>query len=652
MRFRKAPKRYGHHYLPVSFFIFIIILHFFGAVFSRAEENSDYASSLIRRADELALYNHEAWRALVHYKETLFGTKSLIDDPKFFLSPEGKRNPKAELHATIRAILSSPHPGEKHPVCRFSARFQWLKEMLAFDESKLPVKGCTEIELLINRIAPKSATLVFPASHINSPASMFGHTLLSIETANRSKLLAHAIDYAANTNDTFGPAYAFKGIFGFYHGYFNNQPYYAKIQQYNDFDQRDLWEYRLNFTEGEVRKMMYHIFELDFIYSDYYFFDENCSYNILFLLDVARPSLKLTDTFYTKIPTWVIPVDTIRAIDRKGLVESVECRPSRVSTIRHLGGLLSAEAKKLARDITHGKKGPEALLESTLTPEEKSRVGDLITEHIRYRYSREDISKEEYSALLIRALATRSKIESAVGSPKVPLPERPDFGHYSARAFLGFGILDTSPFQEVRLRPSYHTLLDADEGYIEGGQIVFTDFVFRFYDIEKRVELERWHFIDIVSLTPNDPFIHSISWKITTGLRRMWTLCDERPLTAFLNPGGGYAWKTPFGIMYGMIETELLAGKALEHGLNWGAGISLGILSPSMRACKIHINARDIYFAFDQRQHETSAGAGFRISITRNFNFMIEGKYISAQTSDFAHHTGMFDGTAGFNVYF
>lgn len=630
----------------------VIILHFFGTVFSRAEEQSDYVSSLIRRSDELALHNHEAWRALVHYKETLFGTRSLIDDSKFFLSPEGKTNPKAELHATIRALLSPPHPGEKHPVCRFSARYQWLKEMLAFDESKIPVKGCAEIETIIDRIAPKSATLVFPASHINSPASMFGHTLLSIETANRSKLLAHAIDYSANTNDTFGPAYAFKGIFGFYRGYYNNMPYYAKIQQYNDFDQRDLWEYRLNFTEAEVRKMMYHIFELDFIYSDYYFFDENCSYNILFLLDVARPSLKLTDEFYTKFPTWVIPVDTIRSVDRKGLVESVECRPSRVSTIRHLGSLLSFEAKELARDITRGKKGPEAILESKLTPEEKSRVSDLVTEHIRYRYSREDISKEEYSTLLIRTLNTRSKIESAGESPKVSQPERPDFGHLSARAFFGFGMLDSSPFQEVRLRPSYHTLLDADEGYIEGGQIVFTDFVCRFYDREKRFELERWHFIDIVSLTPNDPFIHSISWKITTGLRRIATPFDDRPLIAFLNPGGGYAWKAPFGILYGMLETELLAGKAMAHGINWGAGFSLGFLSTPVGPCKIHINARDVYFALEQRQHEASANAGLRITITRNFNFMIEGKYIVAGSSDFEKRSGMLDGTAGFNVYF
>ena len=32
-----------------------------------------------------------------------------------------------------------------------------------------------------------------------------------------------------------------------------------------------------------------HTYEMDKIYSDYYFFDENCSYDLLFLLDAARP---------------------------------------------------------------------------------------------------------------------------------------------------------------------------------------------------------------------------------------------------------------------------------------------------------------------------------------------------------------------------
>ncbi len=56
-------------------------------------------------------------------------------------------------------------------------------------------------------------------------------------------------------------------------------------------EQRDLWEYRTNLTEAEVRRMTLHILEMQGIYTDYYFLDENCSYDLLFLLEAARPSV-------------------------------------------------------------------------------------------------------------------------------------------------------------------------------------------------------------------------------------------------------------------------------------------------------------------------------------------------------------------------
>lgn len=73
---------------------------------------------------------------------------------------------------------------------------------------------------------------------------------------------------------------------------------------------RDIWEYRLNLNKEEVRNLMRHLWELQEIYSYYYFFNENCSYNLLFLLDVARPGNQLVQQFNH----WVIPIDTIKAI--------------------------------------------------------------------------------------------------------------------------------------------------------------------------------------------------------------------------------------------------------------------------------------------------------------------------------------------------
>jgi len=224
-------------------------------VWSADDEQSrgSYINSLINEADSKKLYNERYWHVMLHYKGNCFGTKSLIDDPRFFLAEKGKYDPKAELHATIRAFFEPEREGQKHPVCRFIARYHWLKEQLSIDSGRLPVPVCEEFNRIIENVRPETANIIFPTSHINSPASMFGHTFLTVDTANRNKLLSYAVNYSALTRETFGPLYAFKGVFGFYKGYFSIQPYYEKIREYNDYNQRDIWEYRLNLTRKKLR---------------------------------------------------------------------------------------------------------------------------------------------------------------------------------------------------------------------------------------------------------------------------------------------------------------------------------------------------------------------------------------------------------------
>jgi hypothetical protein len=67
------------------------------------------------------------------------------------------------------------------------------------------------------------------------------------------------------------------------------------------------------------------VWELKQIQFDYFFFDENCSYRLLELLQVARPSLDLTSQF----PLTAIPTDTVKAVKQSGLVASETYRPSR-----------------------------------------------------------------------------------------------------------------------------------------------------------------------------------------------------------------------------------------------------------------------------------------------------------------------------------
>jgi hypothetical protein len=280
-----------------------------------------------------------------------------------------------------------------------------------------------------------------------------------------------------------GILYAYRGIFGHYEGYFSVLPYYQKVKQYGDIDHRDIWEYRLNLTEEEIYLMLLHLWELQDIYSDYFFFDENCSYTLLFLLDAARPSLKLTD----ELSLWVMPVDTIRLMMQKNLIAEAVYRPSKTTKIKYLISAAGEEEQGLALQIYDGSVRPDDVLKQDFTKAEKARVLDLVMQYSQYKYSRKKLTKEKYFDVFLSASKTRSTIksnESYLGEIEVPV--RPEQGHKPNRLGVGLGVLnsrdrryDDEFFQEIRIRPAYHDLLSNDRGYVRGAQIKFMDLALR-----------------------------------------------------------------------------------------------------------------------------------------------------------------------------
>ncbi|MBU1659806.1 DUF4105 domain-containing protein, partial [bacterium] len=224
----------------------------------------------------MKLSDERYWHLLLHMQDGV----SEIDDSRFFFAVDGKTNAKNELFATLDAFFEEQNSEDNSSLCRFPARAAWLQEKLNIHD--FPHADCREYDKTLHRLNPQSATLVFPSAHINSPASMFGHTFLRINSAYKSKLLSYAVNYAADANpdDTNAALFAVKGLFGGYFGKYSLLPYYDKLKEYRDTEQRDIWEYDLDLDEKEVLNMVRHIWELNGTQSRYYFFTENCSYNM------------------------------------------------------------------------------------------------------------------------------------------------------------------------------------------------------------------------------------------------------------------------------------------------------------------------------------------------------------------------------------
>jgi len=608
-------------------------------------EDAAYRDQLVKEAQAKRLWEQRPWQILLHYKKTMTGgTVSRISDPNFFLSPAGRIDPEAELSATISAFFGPQAADGEHAICRFPARLAWLKEELGIDPARLPAAVCSEQQEQIRTIDARSAVLVFPVGHINSPASMFGHTLIRIDGSSKSNLISYAVNYAADATDTNGFLYAFKGLSGLYKGYYSLMPYYQKVKEYSDLEHRDMWEYRLKLSKEEVERMLLHALELQRIASDYYFLDENCSFNLLFLIEAARPTLHLSD----RTGLFVLPTNTIDIARQSGILEDATYRPSQGARIVKIASLLNDEQQQAALELAQGKREPKTVEAAAGTEQEKREMLDLVAEMVQLRLARKDLEQDAYSKLYLKILAQRSALgKGSEEAYAIDPPAPPDAGHHTGKLGLGGGVRRGDWYALLQLQPEFHSLLDPDQGYLKGAQIKFFDTLLDYAPETGRPRLRSLHLLDILSTAPRDRFFKPYSWKVAAG----WdteVMEDGRDSLIFrLNSGGGLARRSPFGgIMHAFAEVDVNAGKHLRGTVAAAPGLSLGVQEQVRDWWKIYLEGSAFFYLLGDDRISLKA------TLAQNFRLaQHQGVSLTLSYGDVSGHS-ITEATLLYNCYF
>lgn len=592
-----------------------------------------YRDQLIREARAKRLWEQRPWQILLHYKKALTGgTVSRISDPNFFLAPTGRTDPEAELSATLAAFFQPEAPDGEHPICRFPARLAWLSEELTIDPARLPAPLCSEQQEQIRTIDARSAVLVFPVGHINSPASMFGHTLIRIDSSSKSNLISYAVNYAADATDSNGFLYAFKGLTGLYKGYYSLMPYYQKVKEYSDLEHRDMWEYRLKLSREEVEKLLLHALELQRIASDYYFLDENCSYNLLFLIEAARPTLHLSD----RTGLLVHPTNTIEIAQQSGILEPAVYRPSQGARIVQVASLLDDQGQQAALEVAQDRRTAASVAAMAITEQAKREVLDLAAELVQLRLARKELEQDPYSKLYLKLLAQRSALGTgSEAAYAVTPPAPPDAGHHTSKLGLGGGVRRGDWYGAIHLQPEFHSLLDPDQGYLKGAQIKFFDTRVDYVPETGRPRLRTLHLLDILSTAPRDRFFKPFSWKVAAG----WdteVMQDGRDSLIFrLNSGGGAARRSPLGgIMYGFAEIDVDGGRHLRGTVAAAPGISLGWLEQVTESWKVNLEGSAFcYVVGDERiSVKATLAQNFRLAQQQSLSLSMTVGDVSGHT--------------------
>ncbi|HEX6950343.1 MAG TPA: DUF4105 domain-containing protein, partial [Nitrospira sp.] len=557
------------------------------------------------------------------------GFTSMQDDPGFFMAPNGKTDPQAELTATLGRFFSDELVGRsKQPAqCAFVARYHWLKEKLQFDERRLPPQFCERFTRWFNEFNAQSISVIFPTGFMNNPASMFGHTFLRIDAKGRTRqtrILDYTINYAAEVPPNAGLEYAFKGIFGGYQGHFSTIPYYLKVQEYRDIENRDIWEYRLDFSEEQVRRLLMHTWELGNAYFDYFFVDENCSYHILSLVEVAEPSIHLLDRF----PFYTIPVDTVRLLAESGLVAEVVARPSRSTVVRRKREAMSDEERGWLNTLIAD---PEALkLESfrNLTQERQAFVLETVSDYLLMRGSGGPEEGGPFREKNKSILAARSQLRVLPTDLTIePYVKRPDLGHGTSRVGIGAGWRNDRAFEEINARLAYHDLLDPEKGFTPDAQIEFFSIALRHYHNESQGRIERFGLINIMSLAPMDSLSQFPSWKVSLGMNTINLGSCQLCTNGYFNAGiGGAVESHVLGrqVWYAMAEVEADASKAYEESYRVGGGGTVGLLADITDRWKLLATGTYLRYGLGEKSEDIRWSVGQRYSFTTNLAFRVE----------------------------
>jgi hypothetical protein len=618
--------------LPIVPILFPLLVIFLLATSVLAgDPPTPYLTQLLQQARQARLADAREWHLLLHYRANLFGGyTSEQDDPGFFLAPEGKTDPQAELDATLRQFFSPELVGRsKQPAqCAFVARYAWLGEQLRFDPIQLPPMPCERFERWIEEFHARSVTLVFPSAFMNNPASMFGHTFLRIDQEGQTaqtRLLAYTINFAADVPPDEGLAYPVRGIFGGYRGQFSTVPYYLKVQEYRDIENRDIWEYRLNLHDRQIRRLLMHAWELGNASFDYFFFKENCSYHLLSLLEYADPSLHLIERFRF----WTIPADTVRALAAEAsLVQEIAFRPSRVTLIRRKREHLTDSEHRLVKRLVGDASAAQSEAVRSLPLSRQAFVLDVASDYVRYKAERDEAQAATARDHNRQILTARSLLRIPSEDLSIaPFAMQPELGHKTSRASLGAGWRNDDSYEEVGVRMAYHDLLDPEPGYTPDAQIEVGSISVRHYNRADQTRIERATLLNVLSLSPIDSLFHAPSWKLNIGMQtishRECQLCSNWNF----NGGIGAAAETHMlrrEVWFAFAEVEGNYSRAYEERHRVGGGASVGFYADLAERWRLLASTSYLRYALGERTDDVRWSVGQRYTLAQNWALRLE----------------------------
>lgn len=480
------------------------------------------------------LASQSTWAKLLAFSKQ---NQPQITDQHFYLTAQ-PINLSAELLATLTAFRQAVTKPNDHAICKYPARYQWLKQQLPNYFSDISEPECTEFDEYSRNNT--SLSLIFATGYLGNPASYYGHLLLKINTEPHRRLYDHAVNFGADIPNEDGMVtYIVKGLIGGYDSSFTTQGFFYHFQNYGENEFRDLWEYQLALSTEQRKLVIAHLWELMTHDYTYYFLNRNCAYFMADVLDLVIDMPMLT----TWQP-WVAPQTIVQQIadasnGRLSAVAQTRYFPSRQSRLYQRYATLTDSEQDLVLTLA---KQPETIVLSSLqdrSTESAYKVLDTLIDYfqfIRDEHDATDSNNQHYNS----TLALRYQLPAGVNPLEFSSQNQPQLGRNLSRTALGSNTATQGQIT-LNIRPAYYDPLDATYGHVPHSALTMGGIELAF--AESELSIQKVDLVNILNLRRNYTMLpgdQDHSWYLQVGASQTNTDCTSC-LAPLIQSGIGFA---------------------------------------------------------------------------------------------------------------
>jgi hypothetical protein len=541
-----VPKLLHHKSWLLPAFCFLAFLFFVPLQAQSATKKAIDSQDLINQVAE-----SDTWATLLHVSNS----QQRISDPSFLLSHQNF-SLQNELQESLRYFRSAP----LESYCRFPARHLYLSQFFSLSTPKGATSRCAEFTRYLDKVPYDKLSVIYASEVLSSASSMMGHVFLKAEGRNdNNNEVAHSVSFFTQY-DTFNPLrLVYDGLIGGMDGFFIVRQYEQDLAIYSAQEQRNVFEYKIEYDAFSKQLIQLHIWELKGIDIKYLFQSYNCATLTLYILSLGDSQLKQSESLF------VTPSDVVKAINARDLVLSTTVTLANKWEAKLLQQELGDEiSQEISANIQS-----EIQLMSSIDNIQDTRLKALSLEYaesvITHLESQGVMATEKASSALGSLQMYRDKQELAAelaidfSRYKNPIDAKQDSVFTSSLVIIdNKNINERTKYLDLSYLPASHLMRTGNKQFFSESELKIAEAKLRIGLDHSDIELRSFSLYSVSSFVPSTSMHSELSGNFFLGYRQEYN--DYLDDSGFVTLAGGLGktYKLHRDVMvFGMLDTAL-----------------------------------------------------------------------------------------------